>query len=76
MRVRDKPINILHMPAIDMTEIYKKYAGLWVALTDDRKVITAGEDGKKVYEEALKKVESPILYHVPKNQVFFMNGYA
>lgn len=60
------------MPAIDMTEIYRKYPGLWVALTDDRKVIAAGEDGKKVYEEALKKIESPILYHVPKNQVFFI----
>lgn len=65
------------MPAIDMTEIYKKYPGLWVALTDENEVLAAGEDGKQVYNAACRKAESPILYHVPKNQMFFIGciGY-
>ncbi|MBI2551995.1 hypothetical protein HYW17_01685 [Candidatus Uhrbacteria bacterium] len=60
------------MPAIDMTEIYRKYPGLWVALTEENKVVAAGEDGKKVFEEAQKKVERPILYHVPAHAGFFI----
>ena len=43
------------MPAIDMTAIYKKYPGMWVALVGENNVVAAGEDGKKVYEEARAK---------------------
>ncbi|OGL69253.1 hypothetical protein A3B21_00025 [Candidatus Uhrbacteria bacterium RIFCSPLOWO2_01_FULL_47_24] len=58
-----------------MTEIYKKYRGLWVAMTKDRQVVASGEDGKKVFEEARAKgVEVPLLYHVPKSQDFYIGG--
>ena len=61
------------MPAIDMTAIYKKYPGMWVALVGENNVVAAGEDGKKVYEEARAKgVEVPRMYHVPKHQMFFI----
>ena len=61
------------MPAIDMTEIYKKYRGLWVAMTKDRKVVAAGEDGKKVFEEARAKgVDVPFLVHIPSNPEYFI----
>lgn len=61
------------MPAIDMTKIYKEYRGLWVALTDEHKVVASGEDGRQVYEDARKKgEESPILYHVPARGEFFI----
>ena len=61
------------MPAIDMTEIYKKYPGLWVAMDKTRHVVAAGEDGKKVFQEARAKgVDVPFLYHVPKSQDFYI----
>jgi len=61
------------MQAIDMTEICKKYRGLWIALTERNEVIVAGEDGKKVYEDARKKgFEMPILFRVPSTPGFFI----
>lgn len=53
--------------AIDLTEIYKKYKGLWVALKDD--CLTVVASGKTV-EEALEGAQSngyknPIFFKVP-----------
>ena len=56
------------MKAIDMTKIYRKYKGKWVALTSDEKsVISSGNTAKEVYDKAHKKgFEEPILMQVPK----------
>ena len=55
--------------ATDWTKIYKKYKGLWVALTEDEvTVISANKKAKIALEDARKKgVENPILTLIPKN---------
>lgn len=53
--------------AIDWTDIYKKYKGLWVALKEDEiTVISSGKTVKDVMNKSKKKgFESPILFRVP-----------
>ncbi len=42
--------------AIDWTNIYKKYKGLWVALKDDeRTVVSFGKTAKEAWTKAKKK---------------------
>ena len=55
------------MKAIDMTKIYRKYKGKWVALTPDRKtVVASGQTLKKILEDAKKKgLEHPIVMQIP-----------
>ncbi len=55
------------MSAIDMTKIYRRYKGKWVALTPDHKtVITSGSTAKQVYDQAHKKgFKEPILAKIP-----------
>ena len=57
---------IFYMP-IDLTKIYKKYKGQWVAFTDDEKtVIASGKTAKEAQETAEKKgFTSPILARMP-----------
>lgn len=52
---------------IDLTKIYKKYKGLWVALKDDEKtVIASGKTLKEVMEKSKKKgFEKPVLFRMP-----------
>ena len=42
----------------------KKYSGQWVAVWKN-KVIAHGEDGKKVYQQALHICKSPRIFQVP-----------
>ncbi len=53
--------------AIDWTNIYKKYKGLWVALKDDEKtVIASGKTVVEVMRKSQKKgFTLPILFKVP-----------
>lgn len=53
--------------AIDWTNIYKKYKGLWVALKEDQKtVITSGKSVKDVMSKSLQLgFKEPILFRVP-----------
>ncbi|MDP3741093.1 MAG: DUF5678 domain-containing protein [bacterium] len=53
--------------AIDLTKIYQKYKGLWVALKDDKvTVVAAGKTVKEVLDEASAKgFIDPILFKVP-----------
>jgi len=52
---------------VDLTKIYKKYKGLWIALNDKwDTVISFDKDIKKVHKEALEKgYKEPILFKVP-----------
>lgn len=62
------------MAAIDWTDIYKKYKGLWVALMDDEvTVIASGKTAKEVWDKAQKKgFKKPILTSVPTRLTYFV----
>ena len=53
----------------DLTPIYKKYKGRWVALDKDYKtVIASGNSAKLVYQKAKKKSKNlPRLFKVPSS---------
>ncbi len=55
----------------DLTKIYKKYKGLWVALDSNlKKVLASSTSAKKAYDEAVKKgYEVPTLFKVPKKNL-------
>ncbi|OGD97146.1 hypothetical protein A3A49_00945 [Candidatus Curtissbacteria bacterium RIFCSPLOWO2_01_FULL_38_11b] len=55
------------MAARDLTQIYKKYKGKWVALTPDEKsVVASGLTLKKILQDAKKKgYDHPIVMRVP-----------
>ena len=54
--------------AIDWTEIYKQYKGLWIALKDDEKtVIASGKTAKQAWSRAQEKgYKKPILTRMPE----------
>lgn len=56
---------------INLTNIYKKYKGLWVALDDNlKKVISSGKSIENVHREATKKgYKKPVLFKVPKRNL-------
>lgn len=58
----------------DLTKVYKKYKGLWVALKDDWKtVISSNEDVETAQKEAIKKgYKSPIMFKVPSEITGFV----
>lgn len=61
---------------INWEKMYKKYAGLWVAMKDDEKTVVGSG---KTLKEALKKAEekgfeNPLLNYVPKKLVTFVGG--
>ena len=60
--------------AIDWTEIFEKYKGLWVALEkDEETVIASGKTAKEALEEAHKKgYEKPILARMPEELVAYV----
>jgi len=61
----------LNIMAIDWTQIYKKYKGLWVALDEDEKTVIAyDKEAKKAFDKAREKgVEVPILFRVPNKVI-------
>jgi len=60
--------------AIDWTNIYKKYKGLWVALKDDEKTVIAfGETAEDALKNAKKNgYKNPILSHMPEKLVSYV----
>ena len=61
------------MRAIDLTPIYKKHKGLWVAIDKTyKKVISADTTAKGAYEKALEKGKEKLtLFKVPKQNIPF-----
>jgi len=54
----------------DLTKIYKKYGGLWVALDSKlKKVLAHGKSAKETYEKAQSKTAIPTLFKVPKDNL-------
>ena len=61
------------MKSIDLTEVQKRYKGLWVAFTDKYEVVSADKDAKKVYDAAVKKgYKVPRLFKMPEQNVPFV----
>lgn len=62
---------------IDLTKIFKKYKGQWVAFKEDQKtVIGNGKTAKEAYEKALTKgYKSPILARMPNTLADYI-GYS
>ena len=65
-----------HM-SIDWSKMYKKYAGLWVALADDEITVIASDKKlvKAIEVSAKKGVNDPIVNRVPDEVVTFA-GYG
>ena len=56
--------------AIDLTESFEKFKGLWVALTTSDTVISAHKSAKIAYEEAIQKgYKEPILFKIPQHDL-------
>lgn len=57
--------------AIDWTQIYNKYKGLWVALAEDEQtVVGAGKTAKEALAEAKKSGHTdPILSRLPEQLI-------
>ena len=54
------------MQHVDLSPLLEKFKGMWVALTDSDRVISASKSAKKAYDEAIKKgYKEPILFKVP-----------
>jgi hypothetical protein len=55
------------MTPIDMTKIYKKYAGMWVALDKSRtKALATGKTAKEALQAAKKQgIRNPIITKIP-----------
>ncbi len=61
---------------IDLTSIYNKYKGFWVALNDDWKLISYDKDIKKAHTKALRKgYKEPIMYKVPKKNIAYFGSF-
>jgi hypothetical protein len=64
-----------HVPEpVDWTELYRDYAGKWVALKDDEEtVIASGETLEEAQERATEKgAEDPIFTRVPEESLPFV----
>lgn len=55
------------MSEIDWTQIYKDYAGQWIALKDDEKtVISSAKSAKDAFDTAVNSgFSSPIMMKIP-----------
>lgn len=65
------------MTAIDWTQIYKRYKGLWVALAqDEQTVLASGKTAKEAWDKAHKKgFKKPILTHMPEKLIPFVGSF-
>ena len=55
----------------NLTKIFEKYKGMWVALDDSlKKVISSDKNADKVYKAALEKgYKKPTLFKVPQENL-------
>lgn len=63
--------------AIDWTNIYKKYKGLWVALKrDEITVLASGKTAKSVWDKARRLgYDKPILTKLPSKLTAYVGSY-
>lgn len=55
------------MTPIDMTKIYKKYAGMWIALDETRtRALATGKTAKEALQASKKQgIRNPIITKIP-----------
>ena len=60
--------------AIDWTQIYEKYKGLWVALKDDEEtVVGSGKTAREALDSAIQNgYREPILTRMPETLMPFI----
>ena len=66
------------MKTIDLTNIYKKYKGMWIALKemDAKAVIAKGTTVQEVMTKARKKgFVEPILFKVPIKSIPYIGSF-
>lgn len=58
---------------INLTNIFKKYKGLWIGLKDDNKtVVASGKTVEEVMEKSEKKgIKQPILFKVSQQSLLY-----
>ncbi len=63
--------------AIDWTQLYKKYKGLWIALKNDEKtVVASGKTDKEAWDTARRVgYEKPILKRMPEKRISSVGAY-
>lgn len=49
----------------------EKHSNEWIALDSSNKIIFSGKTFQKVYEEAHKRAEKPVLMKVPRLDAYF-----
>ncbi len=66
------------MRAIDWSQIFKKYKGMWVGLKKDQRTVVAnGKTVTEVMEMAKKNNYSqPILFRVPTRALPYVGGFG
>ncbi len=58
------------MQVVDLSKVLEPFKGMWVALTDKDRVISANKSAKKAHQEAVKKgYKEPILFKVPQHDL-------
>ncbi len=62
------------MIPINMTKIYKKYSGLWVALDESRtKAFATGKTAKEVLQVSRKKgIKDPLIAKIPTKDIGYI----
>lgn len=62
------------MKSINWSGLFKRYAGMWVALAEDEEtVVAASKDAKVAFEEARKSgLKVPIMLKVPEESILYI----
>lgn len=63
---------------IDLTNIYKKYKGLWVTLDETlKKVVSYDKNADKAYQKAVKSgYKKPTLFKVPQKNLPYFGSFS
>jgi hypothetical protein len=63
---------------MDFTQVYKKYKGLWVALSaDENKVVGKGKTVKAAIAQARRRgITTPYLFKVPNRLISYVSSGA
>lgn len=71
----NEAILLWYNHCMDFTQLYKKYKGLWVALSsDEKKVLGKGKSVQEAVIEAKERGEiDPILFKVPTELVSYIS---
>lgn len=58
---------------LNLSNVFKKYAGKWVAFKKDTSVVISfGDSPKSVYDRAIKKTRNPTLFKVPTKLINYI----